>query len=160
MLGDLAKWLRLLGFDTLYFSSISDDELSEKTRETKRILLTSDKKLYSHAKRRAHVIFVPINTSVVEKLKVVFSKLRITRDCLDTLIGTRCVYCNTELVKVTSIEKVKELINKYKIREIPYDSSQISDFWFCPTCKKLYWKGRMWKQIERMIDQILGEEED
>ena len=160
MLGDLAKWLRLLGFDTLYFSSISDDELSEKTRETKRILLTSDKKLYSDVKKRAQVVFVPINTSVVEKLKMVFSKLIIRKDCLNTLIGTRCVYCNTKLVKLTNIKKVKELINKYKIKENPYNFSQISDFWFCPTCKKLYWKGRMWKQIERIIKQIFEEEKN
>ena len=158
MLGDLAKWLRLLGFDTLYFSSISDDKLTQKMHETKRILLTSDRQLHSSIKEKNNVIFVPVKLSTSEKLKIVFSKLGITKDCLDSLVGTRCVYCNDKLIRVINKEEVRILISKYNIKEIPYDFNQVKDFWFCPNCKKLYWKGRMWKRIEKTIKQIFIQE--
>ncbi len=158
MLGDLAKWLRLLGFDTLYFSSISDAKLTQKMRETKRILLTSDKQLHNSIKEKNNVIFVPVKLSTSEKLKVVFSRLGITKECLNSLIGTRCVYCNKKLTRVSSIEEARILISKYNIKEIPHDFYQVEDFWFCPNCKKLYWKGRMWKRIEETIKQIFIQE--
>ena len=159
MLGDLAKWLRLLGFDTLYFSSISDSQLYKKMLETKRVLLTSDKRFYSNIKDKNNVIYVPITTDIIMKLKIVLRTLNIQEDCITDLIGTRCVYCNQKLVKVNSINDVKTLVKKYKIKEIPYRLTQTEDFWFCSHCKKLYWKGRMWRRINETISKIFCKEE-
>ena len=50
MLGKLAKWLKILGFDALFFSKIEDDELIALARKDKRILLTRDTGLIQHAK--------------------------------------------------------------------------------------------------------------
>ena len=63
MLGNIAKKLRLLGFDAEYFSDIDDSQLVEKAKIENRILISRDKKFscsfnkewgvfYLHLKRR------------------------------------------------------------------------------------------------------------
>ncbi|GAG50226.1 unnamed protein product, partial [marine sediment metagenome] len=42
MLGKLAKWLKILGFDALFFSKIEDSELLVLAQKERRILLTRD----------------------------------------------------------------------------------------------------------------------
>src|SRR5208283_689191 len=42
MLGSLARWLRILGFDTIYFRVIDDNELIKIALQQERILLTRD----------------------------------------------------------------------------------------------------------------------
>ena len=49
MLGKLSRWLRLLGYDVLYFHDIADDELLRKAKESNRVLLTKDFTLYRRA---------------------------------------------------------------------------------------------------------------
>jgi len=52
MLGSLAKWLRLLGYDTLYSTSYNDAQIISIAARAKRIMVTSDKGLYRRAIRR------------------------------------------------------------------------------------------------------------
>src|SRR5262245_7749399 len=48
-LGQLAAYLRMLGFDTLYRNDYSDDELSRISSQEQRILLTRDRGLLKPA---------------------------------------------------------------------------------------------------------------
>ena len=50
MLGSMAKWLRILGYDTKYVKNMKDEEIAKIAREEERILLTRDKKLASKFK--------------------------------------------------------------------------------------------------------------
>ena len=45
MLGSLARWLRMLGYDTAYRKDVADDELSRLASSEKRRILTRDKDL-------------------------------------------------------------------------------------------------------------------
>ncbi len=45
MLGKLARWLRILGYDTAYERDVSDEELIERVGHEKRWLLTRDRYL-------------------------------------------------------------------------------------------------------------------
>ena len=45
MLGNLAKKLRVLGYDSAYFSSIEDEKLVSIAKNEKRIILTKDERL-------------------------------------------------------------------------------------------------------------------
>ena len=45
MLGRLAKWLRLLGFDVLYYPDIEDREVIKISREQNRTILTRDTRM-------------------------------------------------------------------------------------------------------------------
>ena len=50
MLGKLAKWLKILGFDVLYFSKIKDEELLSHARKENRVLLSRDHALLDRAR--------------------------------------------------------------------------------------------------------------
>ena len=51
MLGNLAKKLRLMGFDSFYSSSIEDEDLLNKAKTEKRIIITKDEQLSQNAKK-------------------------------------------------------------------------------------------------------------
>lgn len=51
MLGNLAKKLRLMGFDSFYSSSIEDEDLLSKAKTEKRIIITKDEQLSQTAKK-------------------------------------------------------------------------------------------------------------
>ncbi len=54
MLGNLAKKLRLMGFDSFYSSSIEDEDLLSKAKTEKRIIITKDEQLSQNAKKNGH----------------------------------------------------------------------------------------------------------
>ena len=78
MLGKIAKKLRILGFDTIYIlSSTNDTKILDLLINTKRILLTSDKELFYRAKQyKYNSIFINKNTEI-ENLITIFSNLEI-----------------------------------------------------------------------------------
>ena len=52
MLGNIARKLRLLGFDSEYFSDISDSELIEKAQTECRTIISRDYSLTQRAKKK------------------------------------------------------------------------------------------------------------
>ena len=55
MLGRLAKWLRILGYDVAYTVPISDAELLRRATAEGRILLTRDTRLIARCRKPGHV---------------------------------------------------------------------------------------------------------
>jgi len=45
MLGNIARKLRLLGYDSQYFSDIDDEKLIDSAKNEKRIIISKDEKL-------------------------------------------------------------------------------------------------------------------
>jgi uncharacterized protein with PIN domain len=127
MLGRLAKWLRLLGYDTIYNKMLNDDELINIAKNENRILLTRDESLFKKA----------IKSNVSAKLisstdfMIALKELNLPLD--ESIIGSRCTICNTILVE----EK--------------------TNIWKCPNCGKLYWQGKHWKDINRRIKLLKGD---
>lgn len=110
MLGKIAKKLRILGFDTIYISSNTNDrEILDLLLKTKRILLTSDKELFYRSKRyKCHSIILNKNTEI-ENLITIFSNLQIK--VIDTLLSChRCSICNNKLEIIEDINLVKNKI--------------------------------------------------
>ncbi len=59
MLGNIAKKLRLLGYDSEYSSNINDDELILNAKKENRIIITKDE-LLSHKARKKNVPVIQI----------------------------------------------------------------------------------------------------
>ena len=147
MLGKIAKKLRILGFDTIYISSNTNDkEILELLLKTKRILLTSDKELFYRSKRyKCHSIILNKNTEI-ENLITVFSNLEIK--VIDTLLRChRCSICNNELEIIEDINLVKHKIYQTVIKNN-------NEFYKCKRCNKLYWHGSHIKNIILLIEKI------
>ena len=135
-LGKLAKWLRILGFDTIYDLDIINPD------ESGRILLTRTKRIkdeYTSDK----LIFIE-SDKPFKQLQEVVKALGIVKKDIKTF--TRCIRCNTEI----------RTIDKNTIRSVVPDyvwESQDS-FKACIECKRIYWQGSHTKRSMELIKKL------
>jgi uncharacterized protein with PIN domain len=134
MLGRLARWLRLLGFDVLY-PNLDDKELLKFADE--RIILTRDKELGEKEN-----VFLIKSVDVNEQMKQVINELRVE---INTPLS-RCSVCNQVLVEEDK-KSVKNLVP-----ERIYKSNDM--FWRCPGCNRIYWKGSHYDKIMKKIEEL------
>ena len=140
MLGSLAKWLRIFGFDTLYpDATTNDDEVLQIARAEKRLLISRDKELIIRGKKVKLDVLEIQTTNLNEQLAQVLTHLQI--DCTQVL--TRCTLCNNPLISVE-----KKTIKTH----VPLKVFETRDqFWYCSVCNKYYWMGT---HYENMIEKI------
>ncbi len=142
MLGSLARWLRMLGFDTYYATDqFTDDQLLQIAAQQKRILITRDKELLIRAKKQKIPTIAITTTDVEQQREQVLSHLQHT----DETVLSRCLLCNTMLRRIEK-ERVKEQVPK-RI----YESHDL--FWYCPNCDKYYWKGTHYDDMKQKIEK-------
>jgi len=137
-LGKLTKYLRILGLDAAYKNDYSDSEIIKATIEEKRIMLTRDIGLLKNNK----VVngYWVRNTDPFEQAEEIISKFNL-KDKIKPF--TRCLSCNGEIEPVDK----ERIINKLEPKTIQY----YNEFFICPACRKIYWKGSHWKKMEEMI---------
>ncbi|MCS7286015.1 MAG: Mut7-C RNAse domain-containing protein [Anaerolineae bacterium] len=139
MLGSLAKWLRILGYDTLYFPHLDDDELAYRAMAEERVLLTRDQEL---ARRRGVRALLIKSSSLEEQLLQVFKELGLeTRNSF-----SRCPICNEPLNPVNK-ESVREKVPLYVFQTHEHFSA-------CPTCHRIYWRGSHWQRMKECLDKL------
>ena len=135
MLGSLARWLRLMGYDTAYPEPGPDRDLIDRARKEGRILLTRDKELAARVTGAVQVRSDELEVQIREVAGVLGLRLA------DPL--SRCSLCNEVLVPALP-EDVKGLVPE-AVR------SRHQEFWRCPSCKRVYWQGSHWdKMVERL----------
>ncbi len=99
MLGSLAKWLRIFGFDTIYpNATTTDDSILQKANDEDRLLISRDKQLIQRGKKAQIPILEIQTTKLTEQLTQVLSRVPVD----EKIILSRCTLCNTPL---RSIEK-------------------------------------------------------
>lgn len=144
MLGKLATWLRLLGFDTLYLPDADDPELAEIARAENRVLLTRDVQLT----RRRGLQFVLVESDHVgEQVRQVFRVLHLTAH----EAFSRCAECNVP-IEEASVDTVRGDVP-------PYVLQTHTRFRRCPQCKRVYWRGTHWVQMLAQIEEITNARE-
>jgi len=147
MLGRLAKWLRILGYDTIYDSNYKDDDLFFRAHQEKRILLTRDSELAQRMNPK-YCLFIS-EPSVRDQVKQV-----VEHYCLNTkdYVFTRCTLCN-HLVKPIS----KKLVEG-RVPDFVYNS--IDEFYYCESCDKIYWAGSHIQQVRDLLSKLSLEKEN
>jgi uncharacterized protein with PIN domain len=143
MLGKLTRWLRMLGHNVTYFRSADDEKLVELAKSEKRILLTRDHKLYQQAAaQRLDAVLVEA-TDEAGKLADLAGRFGFMLEI--DLSVSRCPKCNARIEAVS-----KELV----VDQIPEATSMhYDDFWRCPGCGQVYWRGAHWKRIEQTLEE-------
>ena len=143
MLGKLAKWLKILGFDTVFFSKIEDDALLFLAREEDRILLTKDKTLLERAKDIPSLYIDSENwrEQIVQVIEA-FTLRPIVRPY------SRCIECNL-LLKNLDRSHAKNLVT-------PYVFKHAVGFAVCPGCGRVFWRGTHFRDMEAKIEKILN----
>lgn len=139
MLGSLARWLRIMGYDASYQRGRDDDEIMECAQREGRIVLTRDRELAKRMKEQG--IYIE-SDSLTEQLEQISKALDL--DVEGSL--TRCTVCNGELENVATDEIRAEVP--------PGVLENNHEFYRCKQCDKVYWKGSHWEDIERRIREL------
>jgi uncharacterized protein with PIN domain len=148
--GKLAKWLRMLGYDSLFFDGGDDSHMVARAMAECRVILTRDTELM---KRRlitsGRLKAVLIESEEPER------QMRQLMDALDLnqfQPFTICLECNQPLVERRR-EEVKD-------RVPPYVYRTQSQYMECPACHRIYWRGTHWKAMNRKLAKLTSRNDD
>ncbi|MBY9005469.1 MAG: DUF5615 family PIN-like protein [Candidatus Lokiarchaeota archaeon] len=153
MLGRLARFLRIFGYDTVYandlekelnIDSIPDDNLIEYAKETNRILITKDLLLYKRFKDQCFFL-------EGEDVYGYLSQLRAKLDLIFKInIGkAHCSICNSKLEEIKNKNLIKDKLENDTFK-------YYNEFYQClnSNCKKIFWNGSHIKDIEKKLENI------
>lgn len=140
MLGRLARWLRILGYDVEYSPGEDDTLLRQADREG-RILLTRDTRLVRRHRLPPH-LFIQ-SDHVMEQLRQVVASLHLDPA---TPPSRRCIRCNT-ILEPRSKDEVLGLVPEFVW-------SHHESFWGCPRCRRIYWAGTHRQRMEEAIRSL------
>ena len=136
MLGRLAKWMRLLGFDTSYYKDTDGKTIIYYGRKEDRTILTRSKIL---ASKNKDLILID-SECLKDQLK---QMIKLVGTCIPF---SRCPVCNAGTEKIKK-EEVKNNVPDY-VFEIH------NDFKRCPECGRIFWKGTHYKEIKKVLNEI------
>lgn len=140
-LGRLARFLRLLGLDTLCDPALDDAELGHLSTGQDRILLTRDVELLKH-KTLTHGYFVRAIAPRAQVLEVA-NRFRIGPHLAPF---TRCMMCNGSLeprAKADVIERVPDGTGRH-----------IEQYSYCSECDRIYWRGAQHPSLSRLVEAV------
>jgi hypothetical protein len=143
MLGKLAKQLRMLGYDALYYRGEDLYPLIRLGRQEGRVILTRNTKLMP--RRPEDVILRITEDEPLLQLKELIQKANIKID--EGKVFSRCLLCNALLDAISRMEvegKVPDFIF-YQQRE----------FFRCPQCQRIYWPGSHQENMKRRMEELL-----
>ena len=142
-LGTLAKYLRMLGFDTLYRNNLEDQEIIDLSIAEQRIILTRDLFILKNG-RVTHGYFVR-ETTPGKQLPEIVNRFDLSKQ---TMPFSRCMACNGLIEKVDK-ESVEEILQ-------PNTRKTFHDFFQCRDCKKVYWKGSHWEKMAERVQLVVS----
>lgn len=138
-LGTLAKWLRILGYDTLYERGIADLDFLRKAAAEGRIALTRKRDL---ARLSSEGRLVVVKADHVRfQLHEVLEALSLEPDPVKKM--TRCLRCNTPLEGIPK-ERAEGVVPLYVY-------VTCVQFKGCPSCGGIYWPGTHRRHIEESL---------
>jgi len=143
--GKLARWLRMIGYDTLLFTEKDDGKMVEIALKEGRIILTKDTQII---KRRL------ITNG---KLKAIFIKHDDPKAQLQQTVKTLnlnyrfrpfslCLDCNQALIP-RSKDEVQGLVPAHIFKT----QEQYTE---CPSCHRIYWQGTHWQAMVKELENL------
>ena len=137
MVGKLARWLRVLGFDVLYSNKYEDDEIIRISDAESRLILTRDVALAAR-RPKTQSLFIE-SGDYKEQVRQVVESLHLG----EFKTFSRCLECNArleEMAKEAAFERVPPFVYLTQER-----------FARCPSCDRIYWRGT---HTQDMLKQI------
>jgi uncharacterized protein len=140
MLGRLARWLRLMGYDAAYLADTDDIEVVRQARAEARVILTRDRGLA----RRNGVRAILIDSQSLEEQ---IAEVRQHFGAPQEPIMARCGVCNTTL---------RDLVHHAAQGRVPpYIWRTQAAFTECTHCRRVYWHGTHWDAIQHRLKSAL-----
>ena len=138
MVGKLAKWLRIIGYDTVYLPQLSPEGVKREARRQGRLLLTRSTR-FLNQKDVPPFVFIQ-SDRFRDQLKQVCADLQLD---VSTHLFTRCSVCNQELAAVER-EHVQQHVPEYVWQTR-------STFLRCKKCPRVYWGAT---HRERVLEEL------
>lgn len=143
--GKLAKWLRVMGYDTLFFDGSDDAHMIAVARAEGRVILTRDTQIM----RRRVITSGQLKAILIEsdepelQMHQVIDSLGLDRQFRPFTI---CLECN-QLLEERSKQQVKELVP-------PYVFQTQNQYMECPACHRIYWRGTHWQAMTKKLTKF------
>lgn len=140
----LARWLRMMGYDTVIFDQPDDWQMIRTALAENRIIITKDtgvmkRRVITSGKLRALLI---IGDEPETQIQQVIETFRLNNQHSLSL----CLECNVPLVAVNR-EEIKDRIP-------PYVYQTKSQFVECPVCHRVYWQGTHWEAMTQTLSKL------
>jgi len=140
-LGTLAKYMRILGFDSLYKNNYKDEEIVDISLKEKRTILTRDRGILKRSKVTQGYWIRSIKTD--EQIIEVIKRFDLKEEIKEL---SRCLLCNSLLRKISK-EKVIDRLPR-KVKEFH------NEFYYCKKCDKIFWKGSHYTKMKGIIERV------
>jgi uncharacterized protein with PIN domain len=141
-LGGLAKYLRLFGFDTLYYEDKSSRDLIQISVKQGRVLLTRSKGFLSHKSVSRGILVKDVDPK--EQLKATFRHLDLYGEARPF---SRCLCCNGTIEPVSKQDVSQGLPPRVR--------NGYQAFSLCSSCDRVYWQGKHFKRMGRFVEEVL-----
>jgi hypothetical protein len=142
-LGGLARFLRMLGFDTLYSNDWHDAQIRRVAALEHRVILTRDRDLLK-CRDVTHGCFLH-ERKPEQQLREIVGRLQLERDARPF---TLCLECNVALHPIDKSDVVG--------RVPPNAARYYERFSTCPNCKGIFWEGSHWRRMRALLDGVLS----
>ncbi len=143
-LGTLARYLRLLGFDTVWERDLDDVQIIERARSGQRIILTRDRGLLKDG-RVTHGYWLR-NTEPQKQLAEVVRALDLPAALRPY---SRCMQCNGVLRDASPAEVAGDVP-----RSVLEEHRKFSS---CEGCGRVYWAGSHRRRLDEIVKGVRGE---
>jgi uncharacterized protein with PIN domain len=140
----LARWLRMMGYNTIIFDQPDDWQMIRIALAENRVVITKDtgvmkRRVITSGKLRALLV----NSDDPEKqIQQVIKSFELDNYNPFSL----CLECNVLLVLVQR-EEIKD-------RVPPYVYQTKSQFVECPVCHRVYWQGSHWEAMIQTLEKL------
>ena len=144
MLGKLAKELRMLGYDTVYYRGENGYSLIKLAREEGRVILTRSAKLTPRGPedRMIRIMEDKPYSQMRELIQAGAIHLH------DEILFSRCLQCNMLIHKISRDEAEGEVPD--------FILYQQKEFFRCPECSRIYWQGSHQDHMRKKIEELFG----
>ena len=141
-LGGLARYLRMLGFDTVHDNAIADADIRRMASDEHRIVLTRDRELL-----KCRDILVGCYVRAIKseaQLREVAARFGLTEHAR---AFTRCLRCNIVLENVA-----KEQVAARLPESVARDQQ---NFYHCRGCGRVYWPGSHYRRMSAALGRMM-----
>ena len=143
--GKLAKWLRMMGYDTLFFSGSDDSRMVSTALNEGRVILTRDTQIMKRrvvTSGRLKAILIKSDKPELQMQQVIND---LNLDCQFRPFAI-CLECNQPL-----LERSKQQMEG---RVPPYVFQTQNQYVECPVCHRIYWRGTHWQRMTSKLKKF------
>jgi len=143
--GKLAKWLRMMGYDTLFFKGSDDSRMVSTALDEGRVILTRDTQIMKRrvvTSGRLKAILIKSDKPELQMQQVIND---LNLDCQFRPFAI-CLECNQPL-----LERSKQQVEG---QVPPYVFQTQNQYVECPVCNRIYWRGTHWQRMTSKLKKF------